>query len=127
MKHLKTFENHNHNHNHNSNISYHVTSKHNLDSILKNGLEPRIPTDYGMKGDTKGVYLFKTVSDAKTALYNWLGERIDEWEEETGKEYDEVLLHVDISGLECLDTVEFEWTCLDHIPPNRILSIDYTV
>ena len=80
-----------------------------------------------MKGDTKGVYLFKTVSDAKTALYNWLGERIDEWEEETGKEYDEVLLHVDISGLECLDTVEFEWTCLDHIPPNRILSIDYTV
>ena len=108
-------------------MAYHVTSKHNLDSIMKNGLEARVPEDFGEHGDTKGVYLFKTIDDAKTALTQWLGERIDDWEEETGEEYDEVLLHVNITGLECLDTVEFEWTCLEDITADRIMSVDYEV
>lgn len=106
-------------------MAYHVTSKHNLDSIMKNGLDARVPEDYGMNGDNKGVYLFKTIDDAKTALGQWLGWRIDDWEEETGKQYDEVLLHVNITGLKCIDTVEFEWTCLEDIPADRIMSVDY--
>lgn len=92
---------------------------------MKKGLEPRVPEDYGENGDIKGVYLFKTIEDTENALFNWLGERIEEIEEETGKEYDEIVLKVDISGLQeqLLDTVEYEWVCLVNIEPYRIIEV----
>ena len=106
-------------------FAYHVTRRKNLNSIKKKGLEPRIPKDYGTDGDIKGVYLFKTIEDTQNALYNWLGERIEEWEEENDKEYDEVVLKINISGLEemLIDSVEYEWTCLVTIEPSRIIGI----
>ena len=106
-------------------FAYHVTNRKNLKSIMKRGLEPRVPHDYGNNGDTKGVYLFKTIDDTKNALYNWLGERIEEWEEETGKVYDEVVLKINIDGLEehLIDSVEYEWTCLVVIEPSRIVEV----
>ncbi len=106
------------------NVAYHVTRKENLPSIFEKGLEPRIPTDYGLDGDIKGVYLFKTLDDTKNALYNWLGERIEEWEEENDQDYNEVVLVINIDGLEnhLIDTVEYEWTCMVTIEPERILN-----
>jgi len=106
-------------------FAYHVTRRKNLESIYENGIEPRIPKDFGIDGDIKGVYLFKTIEDTENALYNWLGERIEEWEEENEEEYDEVVLKIDISGLyeHLIDTVEYEWTCLVNIDPNRIIEI----
>jgi hypothetical protein len=108
-----------------SQYAYHVTSRNNLKSIMKTGLEPRIPEDYANTGDVKGVYLFKTLDDTKNALYNWLGERIDDIEEETGKPYDEVVLKINISGLEryLIDSVEYEWTCVVRIEPSRIIEV----
>lgn len=106
-------------------FAYHVTRRKNLTSIKKKGLESRIPKDYGTDGDVKGVYLFKTIEDTQNALYNWLGERIEEWEEENDKEYDEVVLKINISGLEehLIDSVEYEWTCLVNIEPSRIVDV----
>ena len=106
-------------------FGYHVTRRKNLNSIKKKGLEPRIPIDYGTDGDVKGVYLFKTIEDTQNALYNWLGERIEEWEEENNKEYDEVVLKINISGLEehLIDSAEYEWTCLVNIVPSRIVDV----
>lgn len=107
-------------------IGYHITRRSNLDSIMKYGLLPRVPEDYGDSGDIEGVYLFKTMDDAKTALYQWLGERIDEWEEETGEEYDEVVLSVELTGLEqyLIDSVEYEWICTTTINPEKIIKIE---
>ena len=92
---------------------------------MKTGLEPRIPEDYANTGDVQGVYLFKTLDDTKNALYNWLGERIDDIEEETGKPYDEVVLKINIAGLEeyLIDSVEYEWTCIVRIEPSRIIEV----
>jgi len=106
-------------------FAYHVTRRKNLPSIKKKGLEPRVPKDYGTDGDIKGVYLFKTIEDTQNALYNWLGERIEEWEEENDKEYDEVVLKINIDGLEqdLIDSVEYEWTCLVNIEPLRIVDV----
>lgn len=106
-------------------VAYHVTRRKNLKSIMKKGLIPSIPLDYGTNGDIEGVYLFKTIDDAKTALYNWLGERIEEWEEENDAEYDEVLLKIDISDLDSylIDSVEYEWICTCTIQPNKILDV----
>jgi len=104
-------------------IGYHITREKLLPQILKKGLEPRVPQDYGDRGDMKGVYLFKTVDDFDNALTNWFGERIEEWEEEKNKEFDESLIVVDLTGLELYDSVEFEWTCLEHIHPDRFLEV----
>lgn len=75
MKYLKKFENIN-----KKIIGYHVTNQSNLKKIMKNGLEPRVPEDFGESGDVKGVYLFKSIDDCENALMNWFGERIEEWE-----------------------------------------------
>jgi hypothetical protein len=106
-------------------FGYHVTRRANVDSIKGTGLQPRIPVDYGEDGDVEAVYLFKNIEDVENALYNWLGERIDEWEEESGDEYDEVVLKVNLSGLEeyLVDSVEYEWMCVCDIEPSRIIDI----
>ena len=106
-------------------FAYHVTRRKNLNLIKKKGLEPRIPKDYGISGDVKGVYLFKTIEDTQNSLSNWFGERIEEWEEENDKEYDEVVLKINITGLEdsLIDSVEYEWTCLAIIEPSRIIEV----
>lgn len=114
MKHLKTFESHN------SIIGYHITFKHLLPIIKQEGLKPQVPTD--MEEDYEAVYLFKSIDDAKNALMNWLGERIEEMEEELDMPLEEVCLEVDLTGLEIVDSVEYEWACLELITPDRIIS-----
>ena len=106
-------------------VGYHVTRRKSISSIKRKGLIPKIPDDYGTSGDTKGVYLFKSRDDTETALAQWFGQRIDEWEEEHGQDYDEVILVVNLTGMEgsLLDSVEYEWTCIDKILPERIMQI----
>ena len=57
------------------------------------------------------------------ALLNWFGERIEEWEEENDEVYEEVEIIIDITGLDMIDSVEFEWTVLETIDPSRIIDI----
>lgn len=104
---------------------YHITRRENLDSIKNNGLEPRVPLDYGETGDIKGIYFFKTLKDTKTALYQWLGERIDEWEEEYDEQYDEICLKVDLTEYKnrLIDSVEYEWIYTEKIPFSKIIKI----
>lgn len=111
----------------NKKYGYHITRKANIDSIMKNGLKPRIPLDYGERGDIKGIYLFKTLEDVESALEQWLGERIEEWEEKHNKDYDEVLLQVDISNthfLDIIDSAEYEWTVTTPISSDNIELAD---
>jgi len=121
MKFLKLFEDFN-----NKFVGYHVTSERNVKGILKKGIIPRIPKDFGLNGDVKGIYLFKTKDDMTNALFNWFGERIEDWEEENNKEYKETCLTVDLTGLHhsLIDSVEYEWTCTTTITPDRIINIE---
>jgi len=95
--------------------AYHVTRRALLPVIQRVGLQPAVP-----EGDIAGVYLFKSREDAEHALMNWLGDRIEDWEAQTGEPFDEVMLEVDISGLQCRDTAPYEWTCVEPVPPSRI-------
>lgn len=105
--------------------AYHVTRRVNLESIKENGLKMSIPEDYGTDGDIEGVYLFKTLDDAKDALFQWMGIRIEEWEEENDEEYDEICLKVDIDGIEqyLIDSVDYEYISTIDIEPSRIVEI----
>ena len=47
-------------------------------------------------GDEIGVYCFPSIEDTENALMNWLGERIEEWEDENDKEYNEGTWNRDI-------------------------------
>jgi hypothetical protein len=68
---------------------YHITPTKNVESIMRNGLQPSIPKDMN---DVEGVYLFLSVEAAEEALMNWLGDRFDEDEDLT-------MLKVDSSGV----------------------------
>lgn len=107
-------------------FGYHVTNHKNIPSIMKKGLEPRVPEDFGIDGDEIGVYLFKSKDDMETALMNWMGERIEEWEEEHGEKYQEVALKIDLSKLNpenIKDSVGFEWIVKETIPPEAIIDV----
>lgn len=54
---------------------FHVTPVENLQSIMKNGLQPQIGDRSEQCGEkTKAIYLFHSLEDVDNALYNWLGE-----------------------------------------------------
>ena len=105
--------------------AYHVTSNEKLNDELENGLEPEHPEGYEGIDTPKGVYLFKTLKDVYYAMYHWLGKRISSEENETGDKYNEVVLEINISGLEdkLVDSAEHEWICLSQIEPNRIMGV----
>lgn len=58
---------------------YHVTLKENLDSILKNGLIPKIgPLSKMADEPIERIYLFPSSYDMDMALMQWFGEVINE-------------------------------------------------
>lgn len=109
----------------NRNIVYHVTSKRYLPSIYQNGLTPKIPEDYGESGDEIGIYCFPSMEDAENAMMNWLGERIEEWEEAEQTEYQEIVLVLDITGLRTKENHEvgYEIIVKEPISSDRIVDL----
>ena len=104
--------------------AYHMTNKKHIPFIEKNGLLPKTPGDHQW-GDERGIYLFKTVEDLENAWTNWLGDRIEEWEDESGETYTERILKINLSGLEPYleSDVDYEWRCTVPIEPERIVSV----
>jgi hypothetical protein len=109
----------------NKTLVYHVTSKRYLSKIRENGLIPKIPKDYGEDGDEVGIYCFPSMDDLENAMMNWLGERIEEWEEDNDKEYREIVLVLDISGLKIKENheVDYEIIVKEPISPDRIVDL----
>lgn len=107
-------------------IVYHITRRSNLPLMYDIGIIPKIPEDYGENGDNLGIYCFPEKEDAVNAMWNWMGERIEDWEEETGLQYDEVLLKLDVTGLDFFKEEEIDWEIiiLETIPPDRILAVE---
>lgn len=86
---------------------YHVTDVKNLDSILKNGLVPKIGSlseQLGETGEPKpAIYLFTSKEACVDAMGSWLGEAYDELDEETGEESRHVVLRVELGDEEDSD------------------------
>ena len=59
------------------------------------------------------------------AMMNWLGERIEEWEEENDEEYKEICLVLDITGLKIKEKHEVDWEIIvkEPISPDRIVDL----
>ena len=113
----------------NPSIGYHVTSKNRLNNIKKKGLIPKIPEDYGDSGDVEGIYFFKSRKHAEDAMMGWFGERIEEWEEENDKDFNEILLVVDLSEVNPTNIIDggedqFEWIVSEVIPYKQIIKIE---
>lgn len=59
-------------------IYYHVTTKKALDKIKKEGLQPQIGQRSQKIGEVfPAIYLFTTRDDMEDAIYNWLGEELE--------------------------------------------------
>jgi hypothetical protein len=106
-------------------LVYHVTSKRHLPTIYQNGLTLKIPEDYGEDGDEIGIYCFPSMDDVENAMMNWLGERIEEWEEEEQTEYQEICLVLDISNLKIKEkhNIDYEIIVKEPISSDRIVDL----
>jgi hypothetical protein len=104
------------------NTVYHLTFKHLLGKIKREGLKPNQPEDF--PGEEEAVFLFPTKEDLEQALWNWLGDRIESMEQKAGFEFEPIILTIDISDLNCRQTTGYEWSCYETIPPDRILNTE---
>lgn len=94
---------------------YHVTPSSNVDSIRKNGLQPRIGERSLSAGEkTPAVFLFANQDDLEQALLNWLGEIFED--------EDLVILEIQLplEYKQSLAQSEYEITCSVAIPPQYI-------
>ena len=102
---------------------YHVTSKNNLESIMKNGLVPQ----YGFLSDMvlenmPAVYLFLELDEVSYAMKNWFGDNI----RYVYNENDLILLEVDLpDNMDLKERFGWEAVCYDTISPKCISVIDF--
>ena len=83
-------------------MAFHVTLAENLQSIMSNGIEPRIGHNSIALGEVqKRVYCFIDKKSMEEALMNWMGEIYEELEND-GKDVELIILEVDN---ECLEFV----------------------
>ena len=98
---------------------YHVTPSSNVDSIRKNGLQPRIGERSLAAGEkSPAVFLFANKDDLEQALLSWLGEIFED--------EDLVILEIQLplEYKQFLVRNEYEITCSVAIPPQYIQIFD---
>jgi hypothetical protein len=95
-------------------IVYHVTPTKNVKTIMWNGLHPQIgDRSSKIAGESNGVFVFTSKTDAENAVMNWLGDEFDEYEELT-------LLAIDATGLDMEPGANYEQIITSDIEPSRI-------
>lgn len=96
---------------------YHVTLISNLESIMANGLIPQVGALSEMVGEQPGVFLFPNYADCENALWNWLGEEL----EELTPNEEAVSLEINLPDHFPLEeSVEWERISREVIPPQYI-------
>lgn len=91
----------------------HVTTKKNLQSILKKGLLPNSPELKLDQKDARGVYFFPDIATVVDSWDSWLEDRWDEDEEL-------VCIFADISGLPTTNGAGYEIVVAAPVTPDRI-------
>lgn len=98
---------------------YHVTPSFNVDSIQKDGLQPRIGERSLSAGEkTPAVFLFANKDDLEQALLNWLGEMFED------EELVILEIQLPLEYKQFLFQNEYETTCSVVIPPQYIQVFD---
>lgn len=101
--------------------AYHVTTRENLNSILKEGLKPSVGPRSEKLDESNAIFVFDSRTSAEDGVGNWLGEEFDDDEEL-------ILLEVDARGLDLSpsfdDDESFEWTSSGEIPADRISVVE---
>ena len=95
---------------------YHITLTKNKESILNNGLEPKIGklSEYTDECIAR-IYLFHSISDMETALSSWLGEA---YEDIYGEDVELISLEINVPNNFPIDESGiFEDYCYVNIPP----------
>lgn len=103
---------------------YHVTDVKNLDSILKDGLIPRVgplAEQYGVTGEpVPAIYLFTSDTACIQAMYGWLGDAFDELDEKNGEMSRHVVLRVELNDTDEEDYEFDEKIVYKPIPADQI-------
>lgn len=103
---------------------FHVTDKKNVNTIMTQGLEPRVGHFSKLLGESEpAVFLFTSEQAAEDALSGWLGEEYGTLAEELGREIPLKLLKVvlpDDFEVQEPDGNQFEAVVFETIPPDCI-------
>lgn len=101
---------------------YHVTPSFNVDSIQKDGLQPRIGERSLSAGEkTPAVFLFANKDDLEQALMNWLGEIFED------EELVILEIQLPLEYKQFLVKNEYEITCSVTIPPQCIQFLNENI
>ena len=97
-------------------VLYHVTPFENIDSILEDGLEPRVGERSALLDEEKCIFLFKSKEDLNNALGGWLGEQFEDTQPlgilKIAKDSS-----MELSSENCAD---YEIKCMNNIEPTQI-------
>lgn len=102
---------------------YHITESINTPTILKQGLVPQIGPRAKEFGETQAaIYLFNSINDAETALYQWLGDWYNNLENEKGVNISLDILQIQLNPKNYMLSPMFayETICYSHIPTSCI-------
>jgi len=98
---------------------YHVTPTSNLESIIKNGLQPSIGERSLDRGENEQrIYLFTSKQACEDALSTWLGECFENEEPEFL-----TILEIDPAGITGISEASFEIACCHIISASFIIAI----
>lgn len=95
-------------------VAWHATPIENLDTILREGLMPRIgPRSRDLGEAEPAVYLFPDLAAVDAAVGSWMENAFD-------PEAALALLRVDLSGCPDVSAAGFELVCRSPVPVSRI-------
>lgn len=98
-------------------LMYHVTEKASLESILREGIQPRIGPRSVMLGEVQpAVYLFPCWVACTDGLTNWLGDELSD-------DIELVILELDVSGLALTHAAGFEVIAVTTLDPSCITRV----
>lgn len=104
-------------------FAYFIAPAEAIGEIQKQGILPEIP-DWDEEGDNvKGVHMLKTPQDVARVLETWLGANIEYWEDANERPYNEMMLKIDITGLQLIEALGNVLISTETIEPQRIRKI----
>lgn len=94
---------------------FHVTPQSNVDSIMKNGLLPKIGERSKRIEEEEMAFFFKTYEDCETALEQWLGDEFEDLEENL------FVLKVELpDDFPLIETADWEMATVSIVEPKYI-------
>jgi hypothetical protein len=102
--------------------AYFIAPAEDIGKIQHQGLLPERADWDEEKDNVKGVHMLKSTQDVAKVLETWLGANIEYWEDTNERAYNEMMLTIDITGLELIEGIGNVLISTEPIDSKRIIK-----